>query len=297
MTNFLLGREALVNICMINAILALSQYVVLRAGVFSLATSGIAAIGAYTAGNLMLRPDLPPALGLLAGALLGGVVSVILAIPLARLRGVFQAIATLAFVQIVMSVALYADSITGGATGLNGIAKTIESWHLVLVLAVTAFALSRLARSPAGRAFDTIRQDETVAVSLGIDVVHYHRIAFALSGCIAGLAGGLMAGHNYAVANGEFGFHMMISVLSFVVFGGRTSVAGPIAGALLLTILPEVARPLADNRMILYGTLLIVAIVYLPNGVVDTWLLRQQRRRAAVIVPLPETASGAGARP
>lgn len=297
MMNFLLGHEALLNMCVINAILALSQYVVLRAGVFSLATSGIAAIGAYTAGNLMLRQELHPAIGVLAGALLGGVVSLILAVPLARLRGVFQAIATLAFVQIVMSVALYADSLTGGATGLNGIAKTVESWHLLLVLAVTTFTLSRLARSPAGRAFDTIRQDETVAVSLGIDVVHYHRIAFVLSGCIAGLAGGLMAGHNYAVANGEFGFHMMIAVLSFVVFGGRVSVAGPIAGALALTLLPEVARPLADNRMILYGALLIVAIVYLPNGVVDTWLLKLRRRPAAAGLPLPEAASGAGARP
>lgn len=297
MMDFLLGHQALLNLCIINAILALSQYVVLRAGVFSLATAGLAAIGAYTAGNLMMRQALHPAIAVLAGTLFGGVVSVILAVPLARLRGVFQAIATLAFVQIVMSLALYAESLTGGATGLNGIAKTVESWHLIVVLAAAAFALSRLARSPAGRAFDTIRQDETVAVSLGVDVVHYHRLAFALSGCIAGLAGGLMAGHNYAVANGEFGFHMMIAVLSFVVFGGRASVAGPIAGALVLTILPEVARPLADNRMILYGALLIVAIVYLPNGVVDTWLLKLQRRRPAVAVPLPKPASGAGARP
>ncbi len=283
MTNFLLSHQALLNLCIINAVLALSQYVVLRAGVFSLATAGIAAIGAYTAGNLMLRQAVHPALAVLAAGLLGGIVSMILAAPLARLRGVFQAIATLAFVQIVMSLALYSDSLTGGATGLNAIPKVVETWHLLVVLIGVVFVLSRLGKSPTGRAFDTIRQDETVAVSLGIDVVPHHRLAFILSGCIAGVAGGLMAGHNYSVATAEFGFHMMISVLSFVIFGGLVSLAGPIVGALFLTILPEVARPFADNRMIMYGALLIVSIVYLPHGVVDTWLLKLARRRQAAM--------------
>ena len=207
MSNFLLSHQALLNICIINAILALSQYVVLRAGVFSLATAGIAAIGAYTAGILMLR-GVHPAVCVLAAAVTGIVAAVILSVPLARLRGVFQAIATLAFVQIVMSLALYAESITGGATGLNGIAKTVETWHLLAVLLLVVFVMSRLGRSPTGRAFDTIRQDETVAVSLGIDVVSHHRVAFILSGCIAGLGGGMMAGHNYSVATAEFGFHL-----------------------------------------------------------------------------------------
>ena len=294
MSNFLLSHQALLNICIINAILALSQYVVLRAGVFSLATAGIAAIGAYTAGILMLR-EVHPAICVLAAAVIGIVAAVILSVPLARLRGVFQAIATLAFVQIVMSLALYADSITGGATGLNGIAKTVDTWHLLAVLLLVVFVMSRLGRSPTGRAFDTIRQDETVAVSLGIDVVSHHRFAFVLSGCIAGLAGGLMAGHNYSVATAEFGFHLMISVLSFVVFGGLSSIAGPIVGAFILTILPELARPLADNRMIMYGGLLILTIIYLPNGVIDTWLLRIKQRRQAARSRQAAPATGAGA--
>ena len=279
MSNFFLANEALLNLCMINAFLALSQYIVLRAGVFSLASAGLAAIGAYAAAGVILRHNAHPALAIGFASILGMASATILAIPLARLRGVFQAIATLAFVQIVMSIALYAESITGGATGLNGIPKSVESWHLLIILVGVTYFFAKLGASPTGRAFDTIRQDETVAVSLGIDVVRHHAIAFALSGLVAGIAGGLMAAHNYSVANGEFGFGMMIAVLSFVVLGGRQSVAGPIVGASVLTLLPHVARPLADNRMIIYGALLVTAIVYLPHGIVDTLLLHRRRRQ------------------
>ena len=281
MSNFLLSHQALLNLCIINALLAQSQYIVLRAGVFSMATAGIAAIGAYTAGYLMLRLGLHPALAAMAGGVVGLLAAVILALPLVRLRGVFQAIATLAFVQIVMSLVLYSERFTGGATGLNGIEKSVDTWQLVLVLGAVSFLLVQLGRSTTGRAFDTIRQDETVAASLGIDVARHHMLAFAVSGFIAGIAGAMMAAHNYSVAPGEFGFGMMIAVLSYVVFGGRRSVAGPIAGAIVLTLLPEVARPLADNRMIIYGALLIATIIFVPDGVVDAWLLRRHRRRRA----------------
>ena len=282
MTGFLLSHQALLNLCLLNVLLAQSQYIVLRAGVFSMATAGIAAIGAYTSGYLMLRQGLQPALAIALAGGVGLLASMILALPLVRLRGVFQAIATLAFVQIVMSLVLYAERYTGGATGLNGIAKSVDTWHLLAVVAAVSFVLAQLGRSPTGRAFDTIRQDETVAVSLGIDVARHHLLAFALSGFVAGIAGAMMAAHNYSVAHGEFGFGMMIAVLSYVVLGGRRSVAGPLVGAIVLTLLPEIARPLADNRMVIYGALLIATIIYLPDGVVDTWLLQRHRRRRQV---------------
>jgi branched-chain amino acid transport system permease protein len=280
MIAFLLGNEALGTLCMLNALLALSQFVVLRAGVFSLATPGLAAMGAYTAGGLTLRFGLPPAVTVVCAGLVALAGAMLLALPLARLRGVFQAIATLAFVQILISLALYAEPLTGGATGLNGIPQSVGIWHVAVTLGLITYVVARLGASPTGRAFDTIRQDETVAVSLGIDVVRHHALAFALSGLVGGIAGGLMASHNYSVNSGEFGFGMMIAVLSFVVLGGRQSVAGPITGAFVLTLLPELARPLAENRMIVYGTLLMVAIIYLPHGIVDTWLLHRLRRQS-----------------
>jgi branched-chain amino acid transport system permease protein len=169
------------------------------------------------------------------------------------------------------------DGLTGGATGLNGIPKIVATWHIAAVLLAAVFLISRLSASPTGLAFDVIRQEETVAVSLGIKVDQHHVLAFAISGLVAGAAGGLMAGYDYSVVPEEFGFNMLVAALSFVVLGGRRSPWGPIAGAIVLTLLPEIARPLSENRMVIYGVILIVVIVYLPNGLVDTLLLHNIR--------------------
>jgi len=267
----------LLNAVLINCLLALSQYVVLRAGVFSLATAGLAAFGAYTAGLLLAKVGTNAVLAAAAGAVMGGTIGLVLAIPLARLRGVFQAIATLAFVMIVYSLCLNATPITGGANGLNGIAKVVNTAILVAVVVAVVYVVFRLNRSALGRAFETIRQDETVAASFGIPVARVHSFAFALSGLVAGLAGSMMALHNYSVVPEEFAFGMMVSTLAAVVVGGRSSVFGPLVGAAFLTLLPEIARPLAANRMIITGALLMVSIIYLPLGLADTVVLRARR--------------------
>lgn len=286
------GYQSLLNLILLNCGLALSQYVVLRAGVFSVGTPALASIGAYAAGIATLRFGAGPLVGLIAAAALGTVAGLVLSLPLARLRGVFQAIATVALVQIVLSLTLYADELTGGANGLNGIPKLIDTGHLVLLLTGIVYVLVSLGRSRVGYAFDTIRQDETVAVSLGISTVRYHALAFALSGAIAGLTGGLMAYHNRSVVPEEFGFGMLVTVLAYVVLGGRRSVLGPLVGALILTLLPELARPLADNRLIVHGAILMLVITYLPHGIVDSVLIGYRRRRSALARD-PAIAKGA----
>lgn len=280
MISLVRGYQALFDLAMINALLALSQYVVLRAGVFSLATAGIAAFGAYTAGNMILFWSSGLWLALPGGSAMGLMVGLALSLPLARLRGVYQAIATLAFVQIVVSLALFAHRFTGGATGLNGIPKVAGTWHIAMALAAAVFVVSRVGVSSLGIAFDMIRQDETAAVSLGVDVAWHHRLAFGLSGAVAGLAGALMAAYDYSVVPEEFGFSLLVAVLSYVVLGGWRSILGPIVGALVLTILPEIARPLADNRMILYGALMVGIIIHVPLGIVDSVALILPRRGA-----------------
>jgi branched-chain amino acid transport system permease protein len=271
---------AFANLVMLNIGLALSQYIVLRAGVFSVATAGLAAVGAYTAGILVLRYQWPPVVAGVAALLVGAAAALVLSLPLARLRGVFQAIATLAFVQIVQSIALYATPLTGGATGLNGIPKSLNTLTLFIVLAAMLYLLAGLGRSSFGRACDTTRQDETAAVSLGIPVSKLHRQAFALSGAIAGVTGAMMAMHNYSVVPEEFGFGMLVSALAAVVLGGRSALLGPIVGAIILTALPEIARPLSEGRMVVTGILLIVTMIFLPQGIVDSLITRLRRRRA-----------------
>lgn len=281
MMDALAGYQALVNLVILNCGLALSQFVVLRAGVFSVATPAFASIGAYTAGLATLRLGAPSLVGLLAAALVGTAAGLLLSLPLARLRGVFQAIATVALVQIVLSLALYATDLTGGANGLNGIPKLVDTPGLLLFLAAVVYVLSSLGRARIGYAFDAIRQDETVAVTLGISAAGHQALAFALSGAIAGLTGGLMAYHNRSVVPEEFGFGMLVTVLSYVVLGGRRSVLGPLAGASILSLLPELARPLADNRLIVHGAVLMLVIIYLPHGIVDTLQIARRRRLTA----------------
>ena len=279
MINFLVGYQALFDLTLLNILLALSQYVVMRAGVFSVAAAGLAATGAYTSGNLILKAEWHPAFAIAAGAAAGMLLGALLSIPLGRLRGVFQAIATLAFVQIGISLALYAEGLTGGATGLNGIPSLVRTPHLVVVVSVVLFLLYNLGRSTTGQAFDMIAQNEHVAVAYGVDVVRSHALAFTIAGCIAGLAGGLTAARNHSVVPEEFGFNLVVLVLSFIVFGGRRTLWGPIVGAIVLTWLPEIARPLADNRTVVYGAMLILVMIYLPRGVADTIMLQLRLRR------------------
>jgi branched-chain amino acid transport system permease protein len=281
MNEFLGTYGTLLEFIVLHSGYALSQYVVLRTGVFSVASAGFAAVGAYGAALLTMRLGVPPALSVAAATAAGGPLGLALALPLARLRGVYQAIATLAFVQIVLSLNLYLDGLTGGASGLNGVPKTVGLGALLTALAGVVYLLVNFNASRAGRAANVVRDNEAVAVSLGVSVVATQSIAFGLSGAIAGLFGALDAFHGYALDPNQFGFALVVTILSYVVLGGRRSLGGPIAGALLLGVLPEVARPLADYRMLIYGALLVLAISYVPRGVYDTTReLWQARRRA-----------------
>lgn len=227
-----------------------------------------------------------------AGAVvLSTLCAIVIALPLARLRGVFQAIATLAFVQIVLSVAQNATGLTNGALGINGIPKLANSALLLAALAGVIYMVWCLGNSRFGRAFDAIRQDETTAVSIGVSVFPVHLLAFAISGALAGLGGGLEALHSYSITPEQFGFHLLVACLTFVVLGGRVAVAGPLVGAIILTLLPEIARPFKDYRLLVNGVLLIGFIIYLPDGIVDT--LWQRRRSCRLADPNLDAAKPA----
>jgi len=297
--NFFFTYQSLFDHILVYALLAMSQYVVLRAGVFSLGTAGFAALGAYGAALLITKSGWPPAAAIVAGALLGTASSALLALPLSRLRGVFQAVATLALVQIVLSATQNWVSLTNGALGVNGIPKVASTGILLTVVVVVVLLLVAMGRYSVGRAMDVIREDETVAVSLGISVPYYHRIAFIVSGTLAGLGGALQATSSYAITPNEFGFSMLVAALTMVVLGGRTTVWGALVGAVILTSLPELFRVFADYRNVVQGILLMLVIVYLPRGVADTLLglLRDRRlRRAAPLAAVVVAPAAAPAK-
>jgi branched-chain amino acid transport system permease protein len=281
MMEFFRVYHPLFDFFLLNVGYAFSQQIVLRAGVFSVATAGFAALGAYCTAILVVNHGYSEGPALAASLVLGLVASLILSLPLARLRGVYQAIATLAFVEIIAALLLYAEDLTGGAVGINRIPRLANTWQLLIAVGIVVYIMYSIGRSGIGRAFDAIRQDETVGAMLGVSIRRYHMLAFVISGAIGGLFGGLHSLLVYSIEPGLFGFDFLATVLTFIVLGGRGSVWGPIIGTAIITALPEIARPLADNRQMAQGALMMVMIAYLPNGVYDSLILLARQRRAA----------------
>jgi len=282
---FVATYRPLFDLICIYSVLALSQYIALRAGLFSLATPGFAAIGGYAGAFLLKQTAMGPILAAAAATASGAVAGLFLSVPLAKLRGAFQAIATIGFVQIMVSLALYAQPVTGGALGLNAIPKVATTGTVLATLIVLTALLGIINHSGIGRAFDAIRQDYTVAMSLGISINKYFRYAFALSGAIGGLGGCLLAFNTYSIQPDVFGFPLLVLVIAAVILGGRASVAGPLVGTVFLMVLPELARPLADERLLLQGVLLILVIIYLPQGIVDSLVHRLRVRAGRMALP------------
>ena len=274
MIEFLASYGSLADLILFNSLLAFSQYIVLRAGLFSLGTAAFAALGAYAAALCVTKAGLPASAGLAAALAIGTVAGAMVALPLSRLRGVFQALATLALVQIVLSAAINATSITNGSIGINSIPKSVGTSVLLGTVLVVVLLLRALGANSVGRAFDVIREDETVAVTLGISVHKHHMIAFILSGAIAGLPGGLHALNSYSITPGVFGFQMLVNVLAMVVLGGSMTVWGALCGAIILSLLPELFRVFSDYRMVMHGLLLGLVIIFLPRGVADTLIVK-----------------------
>lgn len=271
----------LLDLIFIGTGYALSQAIVFRAGTFSVATSGFAALGAYCTAILVAKHGFNPAVAVALGTLLGLAAGLLLAAPLARLRGVYQAIASMAFVEILVALILYFEDLTGGPLGFHNIPRLATTGILFLCMAGTMLLLIVLGQGGIGRAFDAMRQDPAVAASLGVNPTRYHVLSFALSGAIGGLFGSLDALRNFSLTAEQFGFSILIGTLSAVVLGGRRTVFGPLVGTTILVLLPEIFRPLADYRQAVYGLLLVVVMAFMPFGVYDSLKMRLHNRKLA----------------
>jgi branched-chain amino acid transport system permease protein len=261
----------------INALLALSIYATLSAGLLSLANAAFMSIGAYASALLTLDLHWPFPASLLAGCLLAGAVGFVLGLPVLRLRGVFLAIATLGFGEVVRIAALNWDA-TGGPLGLPAIPATTQLWQVVLALIVVCFFFSRLNHSRAGHALLAIREDESAARTMGINTLSYKNLAFVVGALIAGLAGGFSAHQTHAIEPSNFAFGLAVAILIYALVGGTGAFWGPILGSTLLTILPEALRFLRDYRGIFNGLVLLAIILFLPNGLMSLFQIRPGKR-------------------
>lgn len=257
----------------VHALLALSIWLTLSCGLLSLANAAFMGIGAYVAALLTLNFDWPFPAALAAAAAAPALVAVLVGIPTLRLSGVYLAMATLAFGEVVRITILNLD-ITGGPEGLNGIPLATQGWHIALILALTIYILFRLKRSRVGRALEAIREDEVAARLMGIDIERHKLFAFTLGALIAGIAGGLNAHFTFFISPREYGFENAVDILTMAVLGGTNSLIGPMIGSTILTLLPELLRFLQDYRLAVNGLILILVVLFLPNGIWDPRRLR-----------------------
>jgi branched-chain amino acid transport system permease protein len=262
----------------VNAMLALSIYLTLSCGLLSLANAAFMGIGAYAAALISMQTALPFAVALAAAGILPALVALIIGIPTLRLSGVYLAMATLGFGEVVRVIVLNME-ITGGPMGLNGIPQKTEFWHIVLLLSLTLYLLARLRRSKTGRAFEAIKADEIAARLMGVNVPAYKLLAFVLGAVIAGIAGGLNAHYTFTIGPGNYAFENAVDILTMAVFGGTGNLIGPTIGATILTLLPEVLRQFKDFRLAANGLILVLVILYLPKGIWDPRRIRAFRQR------------------
>jgi branched-chain amino acid transport system permease protein len=303
----------------INIILAVSLNLVNGfTGQFSIGHAGFMAVGGYVAGTITYYGSLrmwgtsmivggflgPGDLLFLASCIVGGLVAAVcgyvVGLPSLRLKGDYLAIVTLGFGEILRVVLQRTDDIlvtpedaraapvtslltkVGGSLGFTGLPYYTTLFWVYVFVTITLIVAIRLKYSTNGRAFLSIRENEVAAEAMGVDTTRYKVRAFVLAAFFAGIAGALFAHEVGTTLNPrELGFQKSFDVIIMVVLGGLGSVSGVVLAAIILTILPELLRSIADYRMIVYALLLIVMMLVRPQGLLgirELWELSRRRK-------------------
>jgi branched-chain amino acid transport system permease protein len=267
-----------VNLLMTYAVLAIGLDVLLgRAGQFAFAHIAFYGIGIYTAGLITNHTGIPVIFAIIAGGALAGIVGTLIAIPATRLHSVYLALATFAFAEAAQWVFNNWDSVTKGPNGLRIKSAHIfgfliqndrDAFPLIFAIAAVMIAATALmARSQFGRAMEAVRESEHVALASGISVQRVKISAFAVSAVYAGIAGGMFTLFQSFIHPDSLGFDLIVLVLTMVVVGGLGSLTGVILGVVLLGLMPEVLRNFREWQELIYGVILILAVVFMPRGI------------------------------
>ena len=250
----------------VNAILGLSMYAVLALGQLSLGQAAFMGIGAYASAVLTVKFGAPFPLVLTAAMIAPAIAAMIISVPTLRLTGVYLAIATIGFGEVMRILYINTDYI-GGALGLSGIPEKAGGSIIFGLLALILAGFLSATRSKVGRAFEAIREDEDAARAIGINVGAYKLSALVVSAALAGLAGALNAHFSSFIGPNDYGFDTAVTILSYAILGGVTTPLGPVLGAVVLSALPEVLRPLHDFRLVFNGLVIVLVVIFLPRGI------------------------------
>jgi branched-chain amino acid transport system permease protein len=272
------------TVCAINVLLAIGlDFILGYAGQLNLGHSAFYGLGAYVSTLLIVKLGIPFWVAFIAGVAFAGIAGTFLSLFAVRLRGHYLAIASLGFAVIVHQILLNWISLTQGPLGIYGIApppaiviggvviadfrNLAAFFYLVAGFAFLSYILlSQLVRSPIGETLTAIREDEVSAASLGINGAAWKVFAFGVGSAVAGAAGCFYASFVGTLVPDAFFVSEAFTILSMVIVGGMGTLIGPVFGAILLTVLPEVLRGFGDLRLVVYGAALTFVVLFMPGG-------------------------------
>jgi branched-chain amino acid transport system permease protein len=269
----------LAELAMINVIIAVGLNLLSgNCGQISLCNASFMAVGAYCTAMFTTRLGLPTLIALPLSVIIASLLGAALGYPARRLSGLYLALVTLGFLELVGIILEEFPNYTGGIRGLKvprpeifgfSFQSNVSLYLLVFALTVVAVAIGyNIQQSRYGRAFDAVRQSPFAAQALGIPVARVKLIAFSLNAAFAGFGGGILAGVVGFIDPPEFGILTSIQHITFIVVGGLGSIAGSIAGAVVLTALPEALRGAQEYGELVYGFMLLGTLLFLPRGLV-----------------------------
>lgn len=271
----------------VSAMVLAAVYTVITAGLnlfmgytgqISFGHNAFAAIGGYFSAILAMRTGWSPCFTIIAAAAVAAAVAVVVGYPTLRLRGHYLAMATLALGLIVTEIATQWKTMTQGLFGISAIPPLgLGDWTLssdrsfyfaYWLIAGLAIAVTyRISHSRAGLAFRALAGNEDAAQSLGIDVARFKLVAFAISAVFASIGGSMLAHYVTYISPEVFGLYMVILVFTMLFVGGISTTLGPLIGAVIITIFPELLRRFHSARELLYGLVLLLILLFAPRGV------------------------------
>jgi len=260
-----------------NVCLATSMWLIWTLGLVSFAHAGFMGIGAYTSTLFLVRLGLPLWVGMWAGALMGAAIALVVSLPMMRTRAVYFFMASWAVGEVIKRIFAYYRAFLGGWEGIFNIkpprlgpidfANRTAYYYLVLILMILIIvAVYRMNKSRTGWIFWSIHEAEILSSHLGMHALKYKVAAFTIASTMAALTGALYAHYHQYISPRSFDIWTSEFALVHIIVGGLSTVAGPVLGASFLTIIDELLRPTEFYRIILFGVIVILTVLFMPGG-------------------------------
>jgi len=257
--------EPVVIFTLLNVAMVLGLYITAMSGQLSMATAAIAGVGGYLSAILTVKFAWPMLPSTVLAALAGAIVGTALALLTLRMRDFILKLTTLAFGEALSVLAFNWDYI-GGANSFTGLELKTTVWTALATALLALYVAWRFDGSRLGFASRAVRDDPIAASAMGISIAEVRSLTFALGGAIVGFAGAVQAHYVLVISPHDLGFFVSLNFIIFLLFGGIQTLWGPVLGAVLLTVLPEMLRFSNQYRLILYGAIIVLVVMLRPDG-------------------------------